>query len=700
MRANPSAGRAAEPLPAPPASPRRGGTCADAPPSLAALPAIEPAGAGPTEPAAAEPARAEPARAGSVPRNLLAAAGVLLFYAALCLLYFRSLAGTLSDRILGLSGDPVFNLYVLKWSAHQLAIGLPDLWNANFFYPARGALAFSDHLLGPAAQLLALLGLGVVPNAVAGYNLLLLSSFLLSAATTAWVLRQSGRSWLAAALGGAMYAFAPLRWAHLDHIQILLVQWAPLTLWFWHRLLAEVTWRRAALFLPCYLLHLSGGCYLAYIIHVPMLAMLASRIAAGWRPLVTRRSLAVLLATVLPAALAVWWLFAPYAEAARRYRLERAPEEVALYAATLPSYLAPSDRNLYAPLWHRLADRSHVELSQDESRLFSGLLATGFGALGVLSFYRSSRRRPAHPMAPWQRWALGLLALAAAGAFVIGDLRTLADDPPPDPWRWPGLACALAGGAWLLARRRWGGSWPLRGAAMDPWERGLALGGALCFLLSFPLVFVPLAQVVPGLVHLRAPGRFHAITAIAVVAFAARGVDTVLPAAGRRRLAAGICLALFLALESMPAGLESRPLRDTPDFPAVYRYLGSTCSVHAVLELPRLRPARESLYMYYSTLHWKPIANGYSGFIPGSDGELRAGIEILPDDHGFALLRQLGISHLVLHTQGSAGRPIRQRLDAWEARFLHREVERVFESEGDLVYALTGGGGPAKLASG
>ena len=678
MRANSSAGRVAEPLPPPPASPPHGEHREDAPPYPAAgLPDLGPGGAAHSEPAA---------------RNLLAAAGVLLFYAALCLLYFRSLAGTLGDRIVGLSGDPVFNLYVLKWSAHQLSIGLPGLWDANFFYPVRGALAFSDHLLGPAAQLLALLGLGAVPNAVAGYNLLLLSSFFLSAATTVWVLRQSGRSWTAAVLGGAMLAFAPLRWAHLDHIQILLVQWAPLTLWFWHRLLAEVTWRRAALFLPCYLLHLSGGCYLAYIIHVPLLAMLASRVAAGWRPLVTRRSLAILLATALPAALAVWWLFAPYAEAARRYRLTRSPDEVALYSATLLSYLAPSDRNLYAPLWHRLADRSHVELSWDESRLFSGLLATAFGALGVLAFYRSSRRRPAHPMAAWQRWALGLLALTAAASFVIGDLRTIAGDPPPDAWRWPGIGFALGCGAWLLARRRWGGNWPLRGAAMDPWERGLALGGALCFLLTFPLVFVPLSRVVPGLAHLRAPGRFHAMTAIAVVAFAAKGVDAILPTRGGRRLAVGVCLALFLALEGMPAAVESRPLRDTPDFPAVYRYLGSTADVHAVLELPRLRPARESLYMYYSTLHWKPIANGYSGFIPASDAELRASIPLLPDGRGFALLRQLGITHLVLHTQGLQGRLIRQRLDAWEAQFLHREVERVFESEGDLVYELTGGG--------
>src|SRR6202035_4377856 len=135
MRANSSAGRVTEPLPAPPASPADGEHREhreDAPPHPAGLPARGPGGAAQSAPAA---------------RNLLAAAGVLLFYAALCLLYFRSLARTLGDRIVGLSGDPVLNLYVLKWSAHQLSTGLPGLWDANFFYPVRGALAFSDHLL-------------------------------------------------------------------------------------------------------------------------------------------------------------------------------------------------------------------------------------------------------------------------------------------------------------------------------------------------------------------------------------------------------------------------------------------------------------------------------------------------------------------------------------------------------------------------
>jgi hypothetical protein len=640
---------------------------------------------------------------------LAAAAGLLAVYTVPALLYLRSLWGAAGERILGRSGDPVFNLYVLKWGVHQLRLGLPDLWDANFFYPVRGALTFSDHLIGPASQLLLLLDLHLVPNAIAGYDLLAGSSFVLAGAATSWVLRQSGRSWTAAILAGGMYAFAPVRWAHVEHIQVLLAQWVPITLWCWHRLLAAPSWRRAALFLPLYLLHLAGGSYLAYMIHLPMLALAVA--GAGTppsppgdrRPAGRRRqaqAAAVLLVVALAAAGTVWLLYGPYVETARRYHLARTPEEIALYAATLPSYLAPAESNLYAGAWHRLADPLQVDLSVDESRLFAGFLPTVLCAGGVLAFWRRCRARPARPLAAWQRAVLAALAALAAGSFLAGDWRTLHHDTRADAWNAPALGFALGLGLWLTARRTWGGNWPLRRAAADPWERGMALAGVLCFLLSFPIAFVPLLHVVPGLASLRAPGRFYVMTSLAVVTFAARGLDEWLPAAGRRRLAVGAVLAAALALELAPAALPVRPLRAEPDFPAVYEYLRGAGGVRAVLELPRLRLARESIYMYYSTRHWYPIANGYSGFIPESDLELRERIPLLPDDEGFQLLRRRGISHLVIHSAGvagaagaagpagPAGRELRRQLPEWERRFLGRQVEKVFTAGPDGVYRL------------
>ncbi|HEY4589961.1 MAG TPA: hypothetical protein VII86_12080, partial [Thermoanaerobaculia bacterium] len=187
-------------------------------------------------------------------RRLLPWLALTALYTAVTLVYFWPLPRLAGDHIGPDLGDPLFILYVLKWGAHQIGLGLPDVWDANIYYPTRGTLAFSDHLLGPAAQLF--LFLKLVPNAIAGFNFLFLSSFVASAFTTCWVLRRSGLSWIAAGLAGWMYAFSSFRYCQLAHLQILIAQWIPLALWFWDRLLAERTARNAALFLLFYLLNL------------------------------------------------------------------------------------------------------------------------------------------------------------------------------------------------------------------------------------------------------------------------------------------------------------------------------------------------------------------------------------------------------------------------------------------------------------
>ncbi|HEX3125936.1 MAG TPA: hypothetical protein VH394_01270, partial [Thermoanaerobaculia bacterium] len=157
-----------------------------------------------------------------------------VLYTVLALVYLRPVWAVWQDRIAPNTEDPLFNLWVLKWSAHQIRLGLPDLWNANVYWPTRGTLTLSDHLLGPAFQLV--LFETVVPNAIAGYNFLFFTSFVLTGLAVCWVVRRSGASWVAAILAGAMYAFSPFRISQLNHIQILLAQWVPLTLWFWDRL--------------------------------------------------------------------------------------------------------------------------------------------------------------------------------------------------------------------------------------------------------------------------------------------------------------------------------------------------------------------------------------------------------------------------------------------------------------------------------
>jgi hypothetical protein len=284
------------------------------------------------------------------------------------------------------------------------------------------------------------------------------------------------------------------------------------------------------------------------------------------------------------------------------------------------------------------------------------------------------------------------------------------------------------GGLLALLRRRWTGATYLRWRAMDPWHRGLLLAGLLSFAMSFPVVYFPLMRVMPGLHSMRAPARFDAFVSLTVAFLAAWGLDRLVERlrlepsrdarwTGRWRAAvaggAAAALALLLAVELAPRPLHWVRLLSEDEFPEVYGWIRGRPEIRALAEVPLRPAATETGYMYYSTSHWKPIANGYSSFVPASYKELAPRLRLLPDGDGFDLLERMGISHLVVHSDQLA-RPAPGEPEAateargaamthdWERRFLGRRVERVYAGDPDLVYRLlpvTAGLSPVVLPS-
>ena len=156
--------------------------------------------------------------------------------------------------------------------------------------------------------------------------------------------------------------------------------------------------------------------------------------------------------------------------------------------------------------------------------------------------------------------------------------------------------------------------------------------------------------------------------------------------------------AALLLVEVCPRQFGWAPLDDEDDFPDVYSWIARQPDVHAVLELPLADAALPSpylvdiSYMYYGTLHWKPLVNGYSAHAPSDLGWLRQRCcWPVPDAATLATLRRWGVTHLLVHRFEL---PLwqRQELDRWEAT---GQAERLTAGGGFRVYRLlpAGAGG-------
>jgi hypothetical protein len=91
--------------------------------------------------------------------------------------------------------------------------------------------------------------------------------------------------------------------------------------------------------------------------------------------------------------------------------------------------------------------------------------------------------------------------------------------------------------------------------------------------------------------------------------------------------------------------------------PPVYRYVQSLPPDAVLLEMPIGYTCHETRYMFYSTLHWRRIVNGYSGYFPEGSLELATALKrlVVAPAEGLAALRRSGASHVIVHRDSWRG---------------------------------------------
>ena len=158
---------------------------------------------------------------------------------------------------------------------------------------------------------------------------------------------------------------------------------------------------------------------------------------------------------------------------------------------------------------------------------------------------------------------------------------------------------------------------------------------------------------------LRVPARLWTVASAALAVLAGDGVARLLSRIRDDRRAAVFALSVFglVVSESLCTPLTLTAI--APKAPMVYNWLHRQRR-GTVLEWPvpkasNLGDTHDPLYMYYSTFHWQPMINGYSGFFPQSYLLLLDTMRAFPARSVLNTLRQRRVKYVLLHSAFDPG---------------------------------------------
>jgi hypothetical protein len=580
-------------------------------------------------------------------------------------------------------GDSILNMWILSWDCEQLRhiLGgdfskIATFFDANIFYPAPLTLAYSEHLIPQAIQIFPLYLLS--GNPILCYNVLFLSSIVLAGLGMYLLVRELTGNELAAFVAGLLFAFAPYRLPQSGHLQVLTSQWMPFVLYgllryFKTRRLVPLLGAATALTAQ----NLSSGYYLLFFMPFAVVFALWQIGRLGlWRD---RRAWAELCGAGLLLAATTTPFLLPYASLRGQGFAARSLTEVFRFSADVYSYGTASSEQL---LWGRLMQ----VFPKSEGELFPGIVAVFLAAIGVVigGCLRAQSNgitdpQPSRSGAPARSlaWLFGVLAIAhvvAAGATLL--VRRISFDTGLFVLRMSNvnqlLLRATVAFALLLmvspaSRARTRLFLRERGYFVVVLVSALWLSlGPMPQSLGRPVeIAAPyrvLFDYVPGFDGVRVPARFAMIVAFALAALAGYGAAWLSQARLGRALLVVAAVVAVLEATRLPFIVNGAfALREfnTPEArlfrpgraPGVYREFARQPWDAVLVELPLGPPDFDLRAMFYSTVHWRRIVNGYSGFYPPHYGRLMTALFEIPRHPEFSIevLRSTGATHLILH---------------------------------------------------
>ena len=190
--------------------------------------------------------------------------------------------------------------------------------------------------------------------------------------------------------------------------------------------------------------------------------------------------------------------------------------------------------------------------------------------------------------------------------------------------------------------------------------------------------------LVPGFSGVRVPPRISIYVLFALAILAAQGAAVLF-----RRFPVKILAPIFIVFPLVEGVRRPDPVRESTG--SFRRSTGGLRRKRArypssMMPLPPVKRQRDNaVYLYWSTVHYKPLANGYATVVPPVYAEIAESMKTFPDADGVALLRRLGFRYVILHRD----RYLRARAARMEEGLTAEPgLNRIYRTENETVFEL------------
>lgn len=503
-------------------------------------------------------------------------------------------AARLGDSLPGWPADNFAFLYKLWWFRTALVVNHQwPLFDPNSYAPFGFNLGQGEPTL---INTLPGVVIGAIFNDVVAYNLLALSSFVVSGIGGYLLVKELSGSKLAGLLGGVVFAFSPYRLAQFaGHLQLLGTGWIALSFYFAERALRTRRLKYGLFMGLCLALTALSAWYYAYMVGLAVAVYTAVRL------LMLRREapLSTLIKPLLASAITLLALAGPiaipslqlWAEGGLSHSAKAADEN----SAAPLDYFIPNELQ---PVWGELAMSAHAGENVIESALYLGVVTA---VIAIAGWFVALRRRKWPFGGVWPTW-VGMLI----GAFVLS------------------LGLTLHG---------------LNGQTLIQSANGTA---------PIPMPAQLLYDWLPLFSSMRAYARFGVLAMLALAALAGLGWAVIVRRGWRfaaRNSAWFTLLAIALALTDFWAAPYSwGTSRVQPTQASAYI---ASAPAGLVMQMP-LASSQWGPALFWSTYYNKPITYGYDTFEPPDWARYKPVLARFPDKAALDLLRSWGVRYIVV----------------------------------------------------